>query len=117
MTCCHLSAIFKKSMFKEYVMSEESKSNNRIFIVGVVCLVLSVSFLFFSLYIIPYLLWELHYDVPDFVAATIASVQNNYNYSSSTSKFIVWLLFLIPSLVMGFISYLISNRIDKETKL
>lgn len=98
-------------------MSEESKSNNKIFIVGVVCLVLSVSFLFFSLYIIPYLIWELHYDVPDFVAAAIVNVQDNYNYSGSTSKFIVWLLFLLPSLVMGLISYFISNRIDKETKL
>lgn len=99
-------------------MAEESNSNNdKIFILGVVCLVLSLGFLLFSLYIVPFLLWDLAYDVPDMVTNMTSTLQEDYDYSSAGSKLIVWLMFFIPGLIAGCISYYISNRIDKETKL
>ncbi len=97
-------------------MSEKS-SNNKIFIAGVICLVLSVSFLLFSIYIIPFLIWDMVYSVPDLVMEMISSLQDNYDYSSAGSKLVVWLLFFIPGLILGGISYYISNLIDRETKL
>lgn len=98
-------------------MSVEPKNNNTLFIVGVICLVLSLGFLLFALYILPFLLWNLAYDVPDVVTDLTAFLQDDYDYSIAGSKLITWLAFFIPGLITGFMSYYISNRIDKETKL
>lgn len=98
-------------------MSEEPKNDNKIFIAGVICLVLSLGFLLFSLYILPFLIWDLAYDVPDMVTDITSNLQEDYDYSSAGSKLIVWLVFFIPGVITGVISYYISNLIDKESKL
>lgn len=98
-------------------MSQEPKNNNTIFIVGVICVVLSVGLLLFSLYIAPFLIWDLDYDVPDIVTDMTSTLQDNYDYSRAGSKFIAWLVFFIPGLIASGISYYISNHLDKETKL
>lgn len=87
-------------------------ANHKIYILGMICLILSLSFLFFSLYIVPFLIWELDYDVPLLVVNLISVLKENYNYSLGASKLIVWLLFFIPGLIAGFISYRTSNYID-----
>ncbi|RUR12211.1 hypothetical protein [Legionella sp. km772] len=98
-------------------MAEESNNSNKVFILGVICLVLSLGFLLFSLYILPFLLWDLAYDVPDMVTNMTSMLQDDYDYSSAGSKLIVWLVFFIPGLITGCISYYISNRLDKDSKL
>lgn len=95
----------------------ETPKNNKMFITGVICLVLSLGFLLFSLYILPFLLWNLNYDVPDIVTDITSSLQDDYDYSVAGSKMLVWLIFFIPGMITGFISYYISNRIDRESKL
>ncbi|WBV71448.1 hypothetical protein PGH42_17520 [Legionella pneumophila] len=72
---------------------------------------------FFSLFIMPFLIWELHYNVPDFVSNMIAYLEDTYYYSSPVSKTLVWLTFFIPCLITGYFSYYISCSIDKKNLL
>lgn len=80
---------------------------------GIICLVLSLGLLFFSLYIIPFLLWNLSYNVPDFLLQSISFFEDDQGYSYSTSRFIVWLCIFIPGLITGYVSYIISHYIEK----
>lgn len=96
-------------------MPEELKNNDeKLFVIGIICFFLAFGFTLFALYIVPFLIWGLHYDVPEFVAHLVAALQDSYNYSLSSSKFIVWLLFLIPGLIAGYIAYYISNLLDEK---
>jgi hypothetical protein len=98
-------------------MPQNSKDNNKIFILGIMCLVLSLGFILFALYILPYLMFELSYNVPEFIVDYMQFLQEKYSYSSFGSKFIVWLTFLIPGLITGYVSYYISHYLDKDKTL
>lgn len=88
--------------------------SSKLFFFGIACLVISLGLFFFSMYLLPYLFWELSYDIPDFVLTLIARYQDDYHYSSAGSKTIVWLMFFIPCAIIGFISYFVSNYLDKK---
>ncbi|VEB36076.1 transmembrane protein [Legionella sainthelensi] len=88
--------------------------NQKLYILGMVCLLLSLGLFVFSLYIIPFFIWDLNYNVPYFILALLNLFQEEYNYSVETSKVIVWFIFFIPSIVTGLISYVVSNYIDNQ---
>lgn len=89
------------------------KAHHKMYIIGIVSLLACLSLLLFSLYILPYLIWGDFYDVPEFIVILIAFLQER-KYSASSSHWIVWLLFFLPALILGYISYYISNFIDDE---
>ncbi|HAT8179406.1 TPA: hypothetical protein JA361_08015 [Legionella pneumophila] len=95
-------------------MQHNIYENSKLHILGIICLVISLALFFFSLYIIPFLIWQLDYDIPDFVSNMIAYGEDEYYYSHTTSRILVWLIFFTPSLIMGYLSYYISNYIDKN---
>ncbi|AUH73092.1 hypothetical protein [Legionella sainthelensi] len=88
--------------------------NQKLYILGMVCLLLSLGLFVFSLYIIPFFIWDLNYNVPYFILALLNLFQEEYNYSVEASKVIVWFIFFIPSIVTGLISYVVSNYIDNQ---
>ena len=98
-------------------MAQHSQHNNTIFIIGIICLVLSLGLILFALYILPYLVFDLGYNVPELLIGYIHILQDKYGYSSASSKFIVWLTFLIPGLITGYVSYYISHYLDKAKGL
>ncbi|HHF7365482.1 TPA: hypothetical protein ACPSKY_000578 [Legionella bozemanae] len=89
-------------------------SNSKLYILGMICLVLCLGLFFVSLYILPYLAWGLNYNVPDMVLTMLSSLQDDYNYSVGASKLIVWLIFFVPCVITGLISYFVSNYIDNN---
>ncbi|KTD68305.1 MULTISPECIES: hypothetical protein [Legionella] len=89
-------------------------SNSKLYILGMICLVLCLGLFFFSLYILPYLAWGLNYNVPAIVLDLLGSLQDEYNYTVGASKLIVWLIFFVPSMITGLISYFVSNHIDNN---
>ncbi|PWY55265.1 hypothetical protein DGG96_12420 [Legionella qingyii] len=89
-------------------------SNSKLYILGMICLVFCLGLFFFSLYILPFLAWGLNYNVPEVIMTLLSSLQDDYNYSVGSSKFIVWLIFFVPSLITGLISYFVSNHIDNN---
>lgn len=88
--------------------------NSTLYILGIISLILALSFFFFSMYILPFLVWHLDYDVPDLISNMIMYFEDAYFYSVTTSKVLTWLIFFIPSLIAGYISYYISNYIDDQ---
>lgn len=89
-------------------------SNCKLYIIGMICLVLCLGFFFFSLYILSYLIWNLNYNVPAFIWTLLSSFEEDYNYTVSGSKVIVWLIFFVQCVITGIISYFISNHIDNQ---
>ncbi|AOW52292.1 TPA: hypothetical protein JBE46_06810 [Legionella pneumophila subsp. pneumophila] len=92
-------------------------NNSKLSVMGIICLIIFLVLFFFSLFIMPFLIWELHYNVPDFVSNMIAYLEDTYYYSSPVSKTLVWLTFFIPCLITGYFSYYISCSIDKKNLL
>lgn len=89
-------------------------ANNKLYVVGLVSLLFSLFLFFFSIYILPYLIWSLNYDVPEFISTLIAYFEDDLRYTPSNSKLLTWLLFFIPCLITGYISYYVSNNIDNQ---
>lgn len=102
--------------FLNKVAMEQNRfgGNDKLFLCGMLCLAISLGLLFFSLYILPYFIWEWSYDIPDFILNLLAMYQDDYHYSSATSKTIVWLIFFIPCVLTGLVSYFISRYFDKK---
>ena len=48
------------------------------------------------------------------VLEILSLFQEKYNYSEESSRTIVWLIFFIPGILAGLISYLVSNYIDNQ---
>lgn len=90
------------------------KHNNKLYICGIICLILALSFFFFSLYIIPFLVWHLHYEVPETITILVTYFEQQYRFSSGEASVLVWLIFFIPGLIAGYIAYYISNHIDNQ---
>lgn len=98
-------------------MAQHSTDKNKVFIAGVICLVLSLGFILFSIYILPYLIFDLGYNVPEFLVDYIHLLQDKYAYSSFGSKFLVWLTFAVPGFIAGYASYYISHYLEKDKEL
>ncbi|MBA4697189.1 MAG: hypothetical protein H2069_07370 [Legionella sp.] len=92
--------------------SDRYQKNSKLFIIGIISLLFSLSLLAFSLYILPYLLWDLFYRVPAFVLNWREGIKNFYEISELGAAWIVFLIFIIPAVFFGYISYLTSNYID-----
>jgi len=90
------------------------KGHHKLYILGIVCLVLCLSLFFFSMYVLPFLLWGINYDVPGFVIDISTFFETVYRFSSTASSLLTWLFFFVPSLITGFISYYVSNHIDNQ---
>ena len=90
------------------------QDHHKLYILGLISLLFCLSLLFFSLYISPFLIWKLDYQVPDLVTALITFFEESYEFSEIKSRWIVGLLFFIPGLITGYISYYVSNAIDNE---
>lgn len=94
--------------------SDRYQKNSKLFILGIVALLCSLSLLAFGLYILPYLLWDLFYQVPSFVLTWREVVKNFYHVSEHGAAWIVFLIFILPAVLFGYISYLASNYIDNS---
>ncbi len=90
------------------------KEHHKLYIMGIICLVLCLGFLFFSLYILPFLIWGLHYDTPELITNLVSFFQYNYQLTYRASATLTWLIFFIPSVITGIVSYYASNSIDNE---
>ncbi|HRD68645.1 MAG TPA: hypothetical protein PK657_00725 [Legionella sp.] len=89
-------------------------SNGTLYIIGIFCLIVCLSLFFFSMYIAPYLIWDLKYDIPEFILQNIEYFQEQYEMTENASRFLVGLMYFIPALIAGYISYYISNKIDNQ---
>jgi len=64
-------------------------SNGTLYIIGIFCLIVCLSLFFFSMYIAPYLIWDLKYDIPEFILQNIEYFQEQYEMTENASRFLV----------------------------
>lgn len=94
--------------------NDRYQQNSKLFVIGLICLLISLSLFAFGLYILPYLLWNWSYNVPEFVFVWREWLKETYNFSDSGASWSMILIFIIPAIITGFISHLASNRIDNQ---
>lgn len=90
------------------------KNNHMLFILGMICLVLCLVLFFLSIYILPFLLWQFDYNVPYFISSILNLFEEEYEFSERASKTIVWLIFFVPSIITGLVSYVVSSYIENQ---
>lgn len=86
--------------------------NHKLYIAGIISLIIALALLFFSLYMLPFLVLGFKYDVPDFVGELIRYFIEEHHYSPLASKALTWIIFFIPSIIAWYVSSYISNYID-----
>lgn len=90
------------------------QQNSKIFLVGLICLLLCLSLLAFGFYILPYLLWNWSYKVPGSVLVLREWLRENYAFSEMGASWLIFLIFFIPAIICGLISQWSSNYIEKK---
>lgn len=95
-------------------MQNQSNQNNKLFIFGIINLVISLSCILYSLYILPFLIWNLSYEVADTVLELIAYFEDTFYYSKALSRLLTWLVFFIPGVITGLLAWYASLKIEKR---
>ncbi len=68
----------------------------------------------FALYILPGLIWNFGYDIPQFIFDWREALKENYNFTDRGAAAALFLLFFIPALVLGYLSSRLANRMDNK---
>ena len=91
--------------------------SEKLFILGLVSLILGFSLLIFSLYLAPNILFGWHYSIPEFYMNWSNWMQYTFNYSDEIASKMLLLVFFISSIVLVLIAYVISNIMDKQLQV
>lgn len=84
------------------------------FIISMICLLLFLTLIPFALYILPALIWSWHYDIPEFTITFREWIRRAYEITDPAAGWWVFLCFLVPGIIAGFISLYTSNTIDNK---
>ncbi len=87
--------------------------NHTLYVVGLISLLCSLSLTFFALYILPNLLWDLAYTVPDAVTSWHVWLQEEQDWTDRGSAWLIFSVLMVPGILLGFVSYWASNRLDE----
>lgn len=90
------------------------RTNNKLYIIGILSLLLSLSLLAFSLYILPHLLFGWRYDTPEFLMTLRTWLETSYNFTEVGAARFALTLFFLFTILFGIIAYITSNRVDDE---
>jgi hypothetical protein len=94
--------------------------NRALYILGMVCLLISIGSLLFSFFMFPYLIFHWRYDVPEFIIVWQTALTSDYGMSLSRASWFISLFFTIIGLIVGviasFCSTYIDNIVDGDTE-
>ena len=90
------------------------KQNKVVFIVAMVCLLISLTLVTLSLYLLPYLFFNWTYAIPGFVPNLMEWLNVDYAIKGLSASFIVFMLLFVPGVIAGFISKVASNSIENH---
>lgn len=92
-----------------------SGAGERDFFVSMVMLILCLILFAMSLYLLPFLLWNLHYNVPEFVFVWQEELKQTYNYTYPGAGIVIFFVFFIPSLLCGYLSKQFATSVTEES--
>lgn len=90
------------------------QQNHLLFIIGMIALLIALSFMAFTAYVSPYLVFHWHYDIPDLIVRYQAWLIYTYQITDARARFYIFLFLFGQTVLFSFIAYLASNRIDDE---
>lgn len=90
------------------------RQNEYLYILGILFLVISLCLFAFTLYLTPYLLFKWVYDVPEFIVNWVHWLQRHKGYSDTGSRLVVFVLFLITSILTATVTYFSSHTIENK---
>ena len=106
-----LGILFRKNMIKP------EDSNPILYGVGVLAMMLSLSLFVFALYIAPHILFEINYDVPEFIII-ILYWYNVVQGLSGIRLFVTMLLpYLLAAAILGLMAKRLTTRVEGKTDL
>ncbi len=88
------------------------QENHVLYILGMLCLSISLSLLLFSFFTLPYLLFGWHYEVPGFIISWREWLVSNYGLGLKHASWLISLILFIVSFLFGIGAYSTSMRID-----
>ncbi|OGV26131.1 MAG: hypothetical protein A3F18_05445 [Legionellales bacterium RIFCSPHIGHO2_12_FULL_37_14] len=89
-------------------------ANKVLYLTGMISLIVALALFMFASYLFAYLFFGLVYDVPGFVVAMQDSIGDTWNFTPFQTNLIIFCLYFVPSVFLGWLSYWTSNRIDSE---
>lgn len=90
------------------------QKNHKLFILGMLSLVISLGLFAFAVYILPNLLFGWVYDVPSFVTYLKGWLQSTHNFTDPSAGRFIFLCVFLAALIFAFIAYVSSNWIDNQ---
>jgi hypothetical protein len=95
-------------------METKTINNPILYAVGLIAMVLSVSLFVFALYIVPYAIFGLVYDVPRFIILIVYWYQNIKGFSGISLVSTILLPFFLSSGILALIAKRLTTRIDNQ---
>ncbi len=75
------------------------QANPKAYCFGMLCMVSAFVFFTYAFYLLPYLLWDWHYDIPDFVLRWMHDWARDEGWRRGTLGWMVFFIFFIPGLL------------------
>jgi hypothetical protein len=88
--------------------------NKPMYILGVITLLIGAGLIFFALYLIPHFLWNIDYELPEWVMTEFYRMQQEWEWTPRWASWGVFLWFFIPGAVLLYISQYINKRLEAE---
>lgn len=97
------------------IMQRQHFKNAEIYyIVGILCLVVSIGLFALSFYVLPNLAFGWHYSLPDFVSLWSNSLQEKYHLSEKAAAWFIFLGVFLPALCLAILADILSNQIERK---
>ncbi len=90
------------------------QQNKAYYIIGLVCLIISLMLFGAGIYLFPYIAFGWVYSIPDPVFDRINFVQTSYSLTWRNASWVVLLVDFLGSFLFALVTYFTSNRIDNE---
>jgi len=90
------------------------QQNHSLFIIGLLSLILCLTMLAISLYLLPHLLLGWRYDVPEFISHFRQWLTIQFALSAAGASKMIFFSFLSSAIGLGIIAYIASSRIENQ---
>jgi len=92
--------------------NDRYKQSPALYITGIISLVISLTLFAFTAYILPYLIFEWRYDIPEFIAHWHHGLQLKHAFSEAAASWLIFLFFFLLACLSGIVAYYASNHVD-----
>lgn len=91
-----------------------TQRNEMYYMIGIICLCVSLGLFALSLYILPNLAFGWRYEMPEFVSMWRALLQERYHFGEKASEWLIFFVFFFPAILFAIVADIFSNRIEKQ---